>query len=69
MSVSMAPEDVTGRLLEASRATDLSPASRLDQKIDLSQSGVTARLREASDLLALCQKLRARFGPPDSAGE
>ena len=33
------------------------PARRLDAKLDMSPKGVAARLREASELLALCQRL------------
>lgn len=58
---SMSPEAVELRLREASRlAGDLRPENRLDAKIDLSEAGVSRRLREASDLLDLCRALSAR---------
>jgi hypothetical protein len=57
--ISMKPEDVTRRLDEASRATDLT-TDRLETKIDMSPGAVAARLREASDLYAACISLRAR---------
>ena len=50
---------VEARLLEASRASDLSEDKRLDSKIDLSPEGIRRRLLEASELLELCSKLRA----------
>lgn len=42
----------------ASDATDLS-TDRLETKIDMSLAGVTARLREASDLHEVCVALGA----------
>ena len=42
-------------------AGGLRPESRLDTKIDLTARGVTSRLTEASELLALCRRL-ARAG-------
>jgi len=62
-----APELIEARLREASRlAGSLRPEDRLTTKIDLSPSGVTARLREASDLYDLCRAL-ARAGAAASA--
>jgi hypothetical protein len=59
MSVDRAPAAVEQRLREASRlAGSLRPEDRLKTKIDLGGPGVTARLKEASDLLDLCQSLR-----------
>lgn len=56
------PALIEARLREASRlAGSLRPEDRLTTKIDLSPSGVTARLREASDLYDLCGAL-ARAG-------
>jgi hypothetical protein len=50
--------EVEERLREASRlAGSLRPEDRLRTKIDLTGAGVSARLREASDLLALCRAL------------
>jgi hypothetical protein len=57
MKPSMAAAEVTARLQEASRASDLDAARRLDSKIDLTPQGVTLRLREASDLLNICRRL------------
>lgn len=62
------PVAIEARLREASRlAGSLRPEDRLATKIDLSRSGVTLRLREASDLYELCQALAragASAGPP-----
>lgn len=53
---------VEARLREASRlAGSLRPEDRLATKIDLSPTGIAARLREASDLYDLCRAL-ARAG-------
>jgi hypothetical protein len=56
--ISMAPAEVTRRLVEASDASDLT-TDRLETKLDMSPAGVTARLREASELYAACVALRA----------
>lgn len=56
--ISMAPMEITRRLMAASDATDLS-RDRLETKIDMSPAGITARLREASQLYAACMALRA----------
>jgi hypothetical protein len=54
--------EVEARLLEASRrAGSLRPEDRLATKLDLSASGIAARLQEASDLLEVCLAL-ARAG-------
>jgi hypothetical protein len=51
-------ELVETRLREASRlSAPLRPEARLRSKVDLTRSGVTARLKAASDLLALCRAL------------
>lgn len=55
--ISMTRENVTRRLVEASERSDLT--TRLETKIDMSPSAVTARLREASDLYTACVTLRA----------
>lgn len=68
MTVSMAPADVTRRLLAASEASDLSAERRLEGKLDLSPRGITQRLREASELLDLCVSLRARDPEPKPTG-
>jgi len=44
----------------------LRPERRLDTKLDLSASGVAARLKTASDLLDLCRTL-ARIKPPPAS--
>ena len=56
--ISMSPEDVTRRLVEASDKSDLTK-DRLETKIDMSPRGVTSRLREASELYTACVALRA----------
>ena len=56
--ISMAPADVTRRLVEASDKSDLT-TDRLETKIDMSPRAVTSRLREASELYAACVMLRA----------
>jgi hypothetical protein len=54
---------IDARLREASRmAGSLRPEERLATKIDLSARGVTARLKEASDLLDLCTALAKSTG-------
>ena len=58
-SVVMSPEAITARLRRASELADLTPARRLDAKLDMSPAGITRRLREASDLLDLCRSLAA----------
>jgi len=55
--ISMTPEDVTNRLVEASKQSDLT-TDRLATKIDMSPHAITARLREASDLYVACVVLR-----------
>lgn len=57
--------DVEARLREASRlAGSFRPEDRLTTKVDLSRAGVTARLKEVSDLLETCRAL-ARAGKAD----
>jgi hypothetical protein len=59
----MSPGAIEGRLREVSRiAGSLRPEDRLQGKLDLRPEAVTRRLREASDLLTLCQALSA--APP-----
>jgi len=63
------PELLEARLREASRlAGSLRPEDRLATKIDLSPAGVTARLREASELYDLCRAL-ARAGASAVSGQ
>lgn len=54
-----APDEVARRLGRASELSELSAEQRLSAKIDLSPTAVRARLREASDLLDLCLRLRS----------
>jgi hypothetical protein len=62
MSVDMSPDAIDARLRKTSElAAPLRPETRLTTKIDLSGAGVSARIREASDLLDLCRAL-ARSG-------
>ena len=58
-ALDMSPRAISERLEAASDASDLSPETRLDAKLDMSRSGVTARLREASDLYDACLQLAA----------
>jgi hypothetical protein len=57
----MTPPAITARLRTASAASDLRPDRRLDAKLDMTEAGITARLRQVAALLALSQKL-ARCG-------
>ena len=57
-AVDMSGDAIAERLHRASElAGSLRPEARLATKIDLSAAGVTARLREASDLLDLGRAL------------
>jgi hypothetical protein len=53
---------VTQRLQRASEMSDLSWERRLDAKLDMSAPGITARLREAAQLLELCRRLERAGG-------
>ena len=53
----MSSASITERLRLASAMSNLLPSQRLDSKLDMSAKAVTARLREVSDLLSLCQAL------------
>ena len=66
MSSMPPPAEVERCLREASRLTDLSAATRLSCKIDLSPEGIRRRLQEASDLLDACTQL-ATVGADGSA--
>jgi hypothetical protein len=58
MRAVMSPAKIAARLREASRlAGSLLPEDRLATKIDLTGTRVSARLKEASDLLDLCRAL------------
>ncbi len=66
MSVDMSPDAIDARLRAASAvAGSLRPEDRLATKIDLSEQGVTRRLKEASDLLDLCRALSAAGSAAD----
>jgi hypothetical protein len=54
--IDMSEGAISSRLRSASSKSDLAPERRLDAKLDLSPSGVERRLREASDLLSLCER-------------
>ena len=56
--ISMSPEDVTRRLVEASDKSDLTK-DRLETKIDMSPRAITSRWREASELYTACVALGA----------
>lgn len=58
-TVDMSPRAISNRLEAVNRMSDLSPEKRLDAKLDMSCDGVTRRLREASDLYAMCLQLAA----------
>jgi hypothetical protein len=69
MSVDLSACAVDARLRQASQlAGSLRPERRLDNKLDMSATGVAARLRIVSDLLDLCRAL-ARKGQPASPTE
>lgn len=55
----LSPEEVTRRLRAAASCSSLDAAGRLDAKVPMGPADIAARLREASDLLTLCQRLRA----------
>lgn len=57
--VDLSPEAIVDRLKQASDASDLRPERRLDAKLDMSAAGIERRLREVSELLALCESLSA----------
>ena len=58
MTPDLSNQAIEDRLREASRlAGSLHPRDRLETKIDLRAHSVTARLREASDLLDACRAL------------
>lgn len=49
--------EVEARIRHASALSDLSEGTRLAGKIDMRPAAVEARLREASELLKVCQRL------------
>jgi hypothetical protein len=55
----MTARAITARLRTASAASDLRPDRRLDAKLDMTERGITARLRQVAALLALSHKLAA----------
>ncbi len=50
---------ILARLNAASDCADLHEGRRLDAKLDMSPEGIERRLREVSELLVLCESLRA----------
>jgi hypothetical protein len=58
MSVDLSAAAIDARLRKASQlAGSLRPERRLETKLDMSASGVAARLKTVSDLLDLCRAL------------
>ncbi len=55
--IDMSPSAIEDRLKRASALSDLDPETRMYGKLDMSSAGITARLREASDLYEACLKL------------
>jgi hypothetical protein len=55
--VDMRAPAVTGRLRTVALRADLRTPERLVAKIDMSASAIARRLRQASDLRALCLRL------------
>jgi hypothetical protein len=49
-----------GRPIDAAARSRLDATARLDAKVPMAPADVAARLREASDLLALCRRLSSR---------
>jgi hypothetical protein len=62
MSSHVTAEQLRARLEAASRLSNLDAELRLVSKIDMSPEGVTARLREAAELLECCRHM-ARLRP------
>lgn len=58
MSLDLSAEACTARIEAASALSDLDADRRLESKIDLTAEGVSRRLREAFELLELCESLR-----------
>ncbi len=58
--IDMSPDAVAARIVDVGRQSDYHPDRRMDAKVPMTPEAVTARLREASELLALCQALRAQ---------
>ncbi len=57
MSVSMSPEAIVERLRRASDAADLRTERRLHAKIDMTPTGIVARLSEVEELRRTCVAL------------
>jgi hypothetical protein len=53
-------EEAARRLRAAAAQSRLESAARLDAKVPMTPAAVAGRLREASDLLALCRRLHER---------
>jgi hypothetical protein len=58
VSVDLSAEACTARIERASALSDLAAGKRLDGKLDMSADGVSRRLREAFEILELCESLR-----------
>ena len=56
-SVDMSAAAIEVRIRRASLLSSLRPETRLDAKLDMSPEGVARRIREASELRALCLML------------
>lgn len=65
--VDMSPDAVFARLRQATAGLDLRPERRLDTKVDYSDAGITARLREVDRLNRLCRALQAFGDDPDGS--
>ncbi len=59
MTVDLSSDAIVARLRCASDLSDLQADRRLDAKLDMSPEGIERRLREVSELLALCTALGA----------
>lgn len=59
MKLDLSPAAILERLKHASDASDLRAERRLHAKLDMSAEGIARRLREVSELVALCESLGA----------
>jgi hypothetical protein len=64
MSADLSAAVVAARIELASDLADLAAGRRLEGRLDMSAEGVSRRLREAFELLELCESLRALPGDP-----
>jgi len=63
MNPDVSAEACAARIEAASALSDLDAGKRLDAKLDMTAEGVSGRLHEAFELLALCEDLRRRRSP------